>query len=305
MDTVVAGINSATGNGINIANASEITDPIANNISSLGSDVTQLQGNVALLETVVDPNGLPLDERDTQLRSEIENLRADVDTEFTNLGDALTEAAQEAGLTAAQQEVATLEASITLLREGLDDTIERGNVSAAEVVAIQDAIAAAEQNLAETIERLDTTQEEAAQALSIGQSAAEQAIAAVDRANEAEGFARNAEAAAEAAQNDVSLVDETLTAAQEQVRVLETSLEALTNQLDTVIREGNVSATTVVNIQDSISFVEGLLEETRSNIDRVEFDLSERTNDIKKLNKTASRADTNAKQALNLSRRGA
>ena len=178
-------IVSALGGTLKTETTGEVTVAGLDEFASrVGADVTDLQSVVAQLGTVVDINGLPLDQRDADLQAQIEQAKTDAQTDFTNLQDELFIRAEVAGLDAAQQELAGLEANLTVLKDALDDAVAEGTASAGVISAFGETVGLVAQQISDAEDRLSLTEAEVQAAREEGRQAGILAVAASEKAEE-------------------------------------------------------------------------------------------------------------------------
>jgi len=278
------------------------TPAVTDGLNALASDATDTRAVLAQVTSVVDVNGLPVDAKFTELQAEIELAKSDLTTQFTDLGQELTAQAEEAGLNAAQQEIAGLEALVTLQQDQLDDAIAEGSVSAEIVGALQDTITSLDGQISDAATRLDLTEEQVAAAQIEGREAAVTALAAQETA---QGAAESIEEVkASLALAEATFASESVDVEEAKVAVDEAQadLAALRREFTELGSAEQVSRTdleaTIRKIEASEAEVSALKDEQK----RQAAELAAAQVELKKAREDAARADVTARDAQNRAR---
>jgi hypothetical protein len=289
------GIASLLGGTLTTETSGEVTVAGLDEFASrVGADVTDLQSIVAQLGTIVDINGLPLNARDDQLQAQIEQAKTDVATDFTNLSDELFIRAEVAGLDAAQQELASLEATLTILKDALDDAVAEGSASSSTIQALGETVAISAQQLSAAEDRLGLAEIEAREAREEGRQAGILAIAASEKAEEIDALKLRQDDI-EAAQAEVEAEREDLRDATGQLLAAQDEVSRLTREFNDATSAQQLSDREIATVLNKIQTAEAEVRTLKTVQDQQLIELREAKADLLvtkgKLNATETKAD--------------
>jgi hypothetical protein len=261
---------NVTGGTIEVSNLGEVSEGINTGISAIGADVTDARTRLALLETVVDPNGTPVDERLTEFQTTLDTAVQQVATDLETAKEELRTEVTDLATTTATESTRELETKLTEL-EGLQADLQAAKEE-------QDRL------LAEINAAIEKAQTELAAAAEAAASATETAAGAQDQ---------------------IAGLDDRVAAAEEQAASAESRVDALetTAQLAT---EAAAEATNTANaaktaVEQEKTLRENADRELSTRADRIEETNKQQDDAIKKINKDLGPAISNARLALNKS----
>jgi GNAT superfamily N-acetyltransferase len=263
---------NVTGGTIEVSNLGEVGDAINTGVSAIGADVTDARTRLALLETVVDPNGTPVDERLTEFQTTLDTAVQQVATDIETAKEELRTEVTDLATATASESTRELETKLTTL-EGLQSDLQAAKEE--------------QDRLLETINAaIEKAQAELAAAAEAATSATETAANARD---EIAGLGDRTAAAEEQAASAESRVD-----------ALETSAQAATETANEALNTANAAKTAVGQETTNRQTAD---QELSTRADRIEEKNSQQDDEIKKINKDLGPAVSNARLALNNSQK--
>lgn len=221
-----------TSGSIEVSNLAEISDTISSSLGGVGAEVTDLRDTLRRVETVVDPDGVPIDERlagiqvslDTavqQVATDIEAAKEEIRIEASDIAAASasenTEALQtrlteletlQADLQAAKDEQArlleTINTAIEATKAELDAASEKVDIATDTITTVQEEITNLDGRVVDVEEKAESALEKVEGAETLAQSASEAAATATDTANSARTAAQQETTLRENADREIS-----------------------------------------------------------------------------------------------------